>query len=60
MALEFIVPKLYTVVLETYDGQQYGMMSLSIEAFSEQEARDKAVELAEEDGWKRIKVQFVL
>lgn len=60
MALNFIVSKFYTVVLETYDGAQYGILSLSVEAYDEDEAKKKAVEMAEADGWQRVKVQFVM
>lgn len=60
MALQFIVSKYYTVVLDTYDGQQYGLLSLCVEAYSEDEAKRKAVAQAEADGWQRVKVQFVL
>lgn len=60
MDLQFIVPKYFTVVLDTYDGYQYGMLPLSVEAYNEDEAKHAAVKQAEDDGWQRVKVIMVL
>lgn len=59
MPLQFIVPRYYTVVLETFDGHQYGLLSLCVEACSEEEAKQDAVAQAVNDGWQRVKVQMV-
>lgn len=58
MALQFIVPKYFTVVLETFDGEQYGMLPLGVEAYDKEEAERIAVKEATDDGWQRVKVQF--
>lgn len=60
MPLQFIVSKYYTVVLDTYDGQQYGLLSLAVEAYSKDEAEREAIKQAEADGWERVKVQFTM
>lgn len=60
MALQFIVAKYYTVVLEIFDGEQYGMLPLSVKAYNEDEAKTEAIKQATDDGWQHVKVQFVL
>lgn len=60
MALNFIVSKYYTVVLETFDGEQYGMLPLCVKTYSKDEAERIATKEAEDDGWQRVKVQFTM
>lgn len=50
----------FTVVLETFDGQQYGMLPLSIEAETKELAEIDAVNQAEDDGWEKVKVLFTM
>jgi hypothetical protein len=50
--------KSYTVVLDVFDGQQYGMLPLAVLAWSEDEARHSAITLAMSDGWQRVRVMF--
>lgn len=51
-------PKYFNVTLEVFDGQQYGLMTLCVEALNEDQAGLKAVQSASYDGWQRIKIQF--
>lgn len=55
-----VPPKLkyFNVTLEVFDGQQYGLATLCVEASNEDQANTKAVQAASDDGWKKIKVQF--
>jgi hypothetical protein len=50
----------YTVVLDTFDGEQYGILPLSVLAWDEDDARYHAVKQATDDGWQKVKVMFVL
>lgn len=52
--------KYFTVVLETFDGCQYGLLPLCVVACNEEHAKRAATEMAEDDGWERVKVQMVL
>lgn len=60
MAIQFIVSKTYTVVLETFDGQRYGLLSVAVYAYSREEAESEAVKQATDDGWQRVTVQMTL
>lgn len=60
MALKFIVTRHYTVVLDVFDGCQYGIMPLAIEAYGKEEAEREAIKQATDDGWQRVKVQFTM
>lgn len=50
--------KHWNVTLDTFDGQQYGIMTLCVEAYTVQQAEQKAMKQATDDGWQRVKVMF--
>lgn len=60
IAFERTVPKplYFNVTLEVFDGQQYGLTTLCVEATDEAQANTKAVQAASDDGWQRVKVQL--
>ena len=49
----------FNVTLDAFDGRQYGMLTLCVEADTEDEAKQKAVEQAQGDGAQKVKVMFV-
>jgi hypothetical protein len=50
----------YTVVIDAFDGRQFGMMPLAISAASKDEAERIAVKAAVDDGWEKVRVMFTL
>lgn len=53
-------PKYFNVTLEVFDGQQYGITTLCVEASDEVQASARALQAAADDGWQRVKVQFTM
>lgn len=50
----------FTIVLDAFDGYQYGMLPIAVFAYSVEEARRLALAEAEKDGWQKVKVMFEL
>jgi len=48
----------FNVTMDAFDGQQYGMLTLCVEADSEDDAAQKAIKQAEDDGAKKVKLMF--
>lgn len=51
-------PKYFNVTMDVFDGQQYGMYTLCVEALSETEANAKALQGATDDGFQKVKLMF--
>lgn len=52
--------KYFTIVWDAYDGQQWGMLPLSVQAKNEDEAKVITEKMLIEDGWEKYKFLFVL
>jgi hypothetical protein len=50
--------KYFNVTMDVFDGQQYGMYTLCIEATNETEANAKALQGAVDDGFQKAKLLF--
>lgn len=50
--------KYFTVILETFDGHQYGLLPIAVLEQDEESAKRAAIKIALDDGWERVKVQM--
>lgn len=50
----------YTVVLDAFDGQQYGLLRIAVQAATEDAAHREAIRQATEDGYTKIKIMMTL
>lgn len=50
----------YIVVLDVFDGRQFGVLRVPIEAKSKDEAKKLAVHKVETEGFMMVKVKFAL
>ena len=50
----------FNVTLEVFDGRQFGMLTLCVEAETEDDAKNKAVKEAQDDGAQKVKAMFVM
>lgn len=52
--------KTFTVVLDAFDGTQYGLLRVAVMADSKERAERDAIRDAEADGYAQVKLMFTL